>query len=220
MTNNEQLNILYITGGENKYHNFDEIGPFFKQLITGAGHRITVTEDLDMLLTENIKNFDVIICYSINSFITEEQEKGLLDAVIGSPWSPAGKPKGFIGIHGATFTFRNSPRYLNMVGGRFLTHPEIGDTLTFHVEKPEHPVMAGVKDFQLDAELYLMEELSPFEPLLTCDYRGFKRPVAWVKPYGRGRIFYLSLGHDVSKMDNDSFKQMVLNAVKWSVAED
>jgi type 1 glutamine amidotransferase len=215
MSSQSSLKVLYITGGEDKYHNFDAIADTVSSFLTGEGHVVTVTRDLDYLLPESIINFDLIISYSINLYLTKEHEDALLKAIIGSPWGNTGKAKGFIGLHGASFTFLNSPDYIKMLGGKLLGHPEIGQ-FDYTVENPQHPIMAGVQDFSMNSELYLMETYPPYELLLSGRYNGFDHPIAWVKPYGLGRIFYCALGHDENEFKQPEFQMILRNAVLWS----
>ena len=42
-------------------------------------------------------------------------------------------------------------------------------------------------------------------------------PLAWAKNYGKGRVFYSSLGHAAETWDNRDVAQMYLEAIKWSL---
>jgi uncharacterized protein len=203
-----------MTGGDGKYHDFDKATSALSDFLAKANFEVTASKDLDMFLPQNIADHDVIICNSINSYLSEEHEAGLLGSLM------KGKPKGFIGFHGATFTFRNSANYTRMIGARFLTHPQIGEKFDFTVERKNHPVMKGVSDFSMPAELYLVEEYPPFETLISVQYKGFARPVAWTKPYGFGKVAYLSLGHDLAEIDTEVFRKIIINAVTWIAGEE
>jgi type 1 glutamine amidotransferase len=195
------LKILVVGGDDEGYHDFTVIGKVF----------------CSCFHPENLKEYDVVVCYMSRKEVPEHLEKGLLGSIIGSPWGATGKPKGFIGIHTGGYSFPESAAYHNMVGARFLTHPEMGEDLLIKVTDPDHPVMKGITSFTIVDELYLMEMYPPFHVLLSCHYRGFERPIAWVKPYGLGRVFYTSLGHGQEQVRNESFVKMIVNAVKWSV---
>jgi uncharacterized protein len=210
-----RLNLLVMGGVEREYHDFSIMGPIYDSFLSSAGFDVTLSEDKDLFLPENIKNFDVIICYTTHGSLTKEQSGGLLNSIIGSFWENTGKPKGFLGIHGASCSFENNETYLRMLGGHFLTHPELGPEYLFHVEKAGHPIMKGISDFSMVDELYLQEIYPPMETLITCDFEGFSRPVAWVKSYGLGRVSSLSLGHGVEQTENPIFQKIIINAVNW-----
>ncbi len=211
----KDINILLLTGGGDPYHDFDALAESLKQILNKEGLVLHVSEDLNELLPDKIINYDVIMCNMINVELSPLHERSLLDAIIGSPWNNTGKAKGFVGLHGASFTFLNSPDYINMLGGRFLTHPEIAN-FAYKIKNKQHAVMEGLDDFCLDSELYLMEAKPPYEVLLSCDYQGFERPIAWVKPYGLGRVFYLALGHNTQELDCKAVQKMILNSVYWA----
>jgi hypothetical protein len=42
-------------------------------------------------------------------------------------------------------------------------------------------------------------------------------PVAWSKMYGKGRVFYSTLGHAAEFWDNPNIQQMYFEAIKWSL---
>jgi uncharacterized protein len=41
--------------------------------------------------------------------------------------------------------------------------------------------------------------------------------VAWAKNYGKGRVFYSTLGHDAETWDNPMIYRMYFEAVKWAL---
>jgi type 1 glutamine amidotransferase len=209
--------VLLIGGDEMGYHDFKLLGTVLETFLTAAGFSVTQSCNLNMFLPSHIKDFDAIVCYLNKEKINKKQEQGLLQGIIGSPAGNTGRPKGFVGIHIAVCTFLHSDAYHKMLGARLLTHPEMGEEYTFEVSNPRHPVMSGIKDFALVDEFYLLELYPPFETVLSCDFRGFTHPVAWVKPYGLGRVFYTSIGHGQDQLTNPFFQKMIINAVNWSV---
>jgi len=41
--------------------------------------------------------------------------------------------------------------------------------------------------------------------------------VTWAKTYGKGRVFYSSLGHVTENWDNPAFQKMYVDAIKWAL---
>ena len=106
--------------------------------------------------------------------------------------------------------------YIDMIGGKFLTHPSKWPALTINVLNRHHPVCEGIEDFAIEEELYLMETYGHFELLMSTWYKGFERPMTWVKPYGHGRVFYTALGHGQPQSENPNFQRLIVNAAKWA----
>jgi hypothetical protein len=42
-------------------------------------------------------------------------------------------------------------------------------------------------------------------------------PVAWIKPYGNGRVFYSYLGHTDAAWDDPRVQTMYLEAIRWAI---
>ena len=41
-------------------------------------------------------------------------------------------------------------------------------------------------------------------------------PLAWVHPYGNGRVYYNALGHFSSTWDDARFQQQLIGAIRWA----
>jgi type 1 glutamine amidotransferase len=201
-------------GDDNTFHNFEHLLPIIREQLTTLDLDVVVSEDPDMFLRENIRDFHLVICYTFGHTLTVAQEEGLLEALQGDVGNHAAKTRGFIGIHGASNSFLNSDAYLEMLGGRFLEHPPLG-TIRAEIKPPDHPVTSGVGDFSIEDELYLLELCSSFEVLVACRYEGSERPLVWVKPYGSGKVVYISLGHGEQQLRHPSFTKILVNAARW-----
>jgi type 1 glutamine amidotransferase len=211
---------VLIFGGEaNPYHDFSIQGPLLARLAAEAGHEAELTCDPAAFEPAQIAPFDVISILASAGNLSPEHEEALLNAVIGSPWGDTGAPKGLLGIHGATVLTSSSGAYQRMLGARFLAHPPLGP-FSARVEAPGHPVMRGVVDFTTSDELYLMEELAPFDVLLSAEFGGFRRPLAWVRPYGLGRVCYCALGHGTDQLEHESVRLIFRNALDWLCPRD
>jgi type 1 glutamine amidotransferase len=42
-------------------------------------------------------------------------------------------------------------------------------------------------------------------------------PVAWSKMYGKGRVFYSTLGHTEESWDDPDIRKMYFEAIKWAL---
>jgi len=147
--------------------------------------------------------------------------------------------KGFIGIHAASDTYYDWPEYGKMVGGYFDGHPWHSRTdVSIKVEpgKEKHPIVAALngKSLNFKEEIYQFKEpydSSKYDMLLRLDpkksnmnVRGIKRKdqdfgVAWTKPYGNGRVFYCSLGHNHHIYWNDKVLAHYLAGIQWAMGD-
>lgn len=204
----KKIKVLVMGGHTEGFHQFAIMGPIYEEFLKEAGFSVKTTEDRDYFTKEKIEPFDVVVDYTTGEDLTDEQRGGLLGSIIGG--------KGFIGVHSAADSFKNTPGYIPMVGGKFLTHPPGSTDLVFNVKNRHHPIMEGVEDFRMGEELYLMETYGHFDLLMSTWYQGFERPIAWVKPYGKGRVFYCALGHGKEQTENENFQRIIVNGVNWA----
>lgn len=175
---------------------------------TGA---FTVVQSSDMAVfsAESLKEFDAI-CLNNTTKLTPDaaQQKAILDFVNSG--------KGIVGIHAATDNFDDWPEGAMMMGGIFKGHPwGGGGTWAIKIDEPEHPLMkpfAG-KGFKVNDEIYrtlppqysranqrVLMSLNMSDPA-TKNAQGvtpedMDTGISWIKPVGKGRLFYCSLGHN------------------------
>jgi len=176
---------------------------------TGA-FTVVVSNDMSMFMPEKLKNFDAVCLNNTTKldFADPNMRKSLMDFIKGG--------KGIVGIHAATDNFYNWPEAAEMMGGQFSGHPwGSGGTWAVKLEDPEHPLTAafGGKGFKIKDEIYRTDpplySRARQRVLLSLDMadeatrsvKGLKpgdtdTGISWVKSYGKGRLFYCSLGHN------------------------
>ena len=140
--------------------------------------------------------------------------------------------KGFVGVHSATITFTDWPEYGEMIGGYFDEHPWGTFDAPIVVEDPQFPGMQQwppscilrdeiyqVRNYSRDKVRVLMRldasraDLS--NPRVHRTDRDFA--VTWAKMYGKGRVYYSTLGHSKENWDNPNLQKMYAEAIKWAV---
>ena len=208
----DPINVMVMGGHTQGFHQFDIMGPIYEKFLTEAGFNVKITEDRDDFLAETLKPYQVIVCYTTGENLTPEQASGLLGGLA--------QGKGFVGVHSAADSFKETPGFINMVGGKFLSHPSYWPLLTINVKDRHHPVTAGIEDFQMEEELYLMETYGHFDVLMSAWWKGFERPLTWVKPYGHGKVMYTALGHDKVQTENPNFQKLIVNGIRWAADPD
>ena len=104
--------VLLLVGGP-EYHNTAEHRRILSDLISSEC-TLAMREDLDVLSDEGLDPYHVIVNYTTFLEPTARQSNALVNAIFHG--------KGYVGIHGATATFWNSPEYLRMLGGVFIVH--------------------------------------------------------------------------------------------------
>lgn len=215
----DNLRVLLVCTGDDTYHDHETIGLFLNGMLTASSFETTYTTDFDALTPENLRRYDTVVMYAVQTRAPAERIGALLMAMRGAQLNDRGRPVGFVGLHGVTTSFQDNDGFRNMIGATFVTHPDMGPTYRFIVKDPSHPVMWEINDFDLVDELYLFDIQARFPVLLSCLYEGGERPVAWCRPYGEGRVFYLALGHGTEQLGNENVRRMIGNGVIWTAGE-
>jgi uncharacterized protein len=203
-----KIEVLFL-GHNSQHHNSAKYAPMLTTALAPDGINITYTPDPADLNAANLAKYDALMVYANHTKITPEQETALLDFVAGG--------KGFLPIHSASFCFQNSPAYIALVGAQFLRHGT--GEFTVEIVKPDHPVMAGMKPFQVWDETYVhtKHNLDRVVLMERVDAEG-REPWTWVRTHGKGRVFYTAYGHDDRVWSNPNFHLLMKNAVRWAVA--
>lgn len=175
---------------------------------------------LSKLSAESLKNYDAVIFANTTGDLPIPDREGFL------AWLKSGKA--FIGLHAATDTFHGWPDYAEFIGGEFAGHgPQLA--VSCINEDPEHSAnkhFGKTFDIALE-EMYQIKKHDRFREheLLSLDKKpvaadpqpGFY-PVSWCHLYGKGRVFYSSLGHREDIIDADPGLKDRKNPVETSKA--
>src|SRR4051812_5964089 len=144
------IEVLFL-GHKSEHHNSGKYAPMLKDALAPDGINIAYTTELTDLNAANLAKYDALMIYANHTAIEPDQEKALLDFVASG--------KGFLPIHAASFCFQNSPAYIELVGAQFLKHGT--GEFTTEIVKPDHPVMAGMKPFEVWDETYVHTKINP-----------------------------------------------------------
>ena len=137
--------------------------------------------------------------------------------------------KGFVAAHVALTALASWPEFGEMLGGRFDQHPIVGAG-TIVNEGPDFPATRHFPPtFIFNDEFYQPKDLSreKVDVLLRLDLANVPAnpalrlngdyPLAWAKTYGKGRVFYASLGHATETWDIRIVQQMYFEAIRWAL---
>jgi len=195
----------------------------------------TIRTDTELLtkkaLSKNAKNldyFDVLIFASTTGELDMDatQKQDMMSFIKNDG-------KGFVGIHAALDTNYTWPEYGEMIGGWFDQHPWGTFNAPIINEDQDFPAVRHLpREFLKYDEIYQPKEWSrsKVNVLLSLDatklnYADNPRihradhdfPVAWTNLYGKGRVFYSTLGHTEESWDDPDIKKMYFEAIKWAL---
>ena len=174
----------------------------------------------------NLNDFDAVLFYTGGTLEMDDQQKADFLAFVHDDG------KGFIGVHSAAITNTKWPEFIDMLGGVFDEHPWNVFPAPILVEDAKFPGMnAFPAAFTLDDEIYQVKNFSrdKVRVLMRLDAGklDLTNPkvhradadfaVSWARSYGKGRVFYSTLGHVPSNWDKPEVQQMYTEAIKWAL---
>jgi hypothetical protein len=135
-------------------------------------------------------------------------------------------------VHSAAITWVKWPEFVDMLGGDFDEHPWLTFDAPIIVEDPAFPGMQQwPHEFVLHDEIYQVKDFSreKVRVLMRLDpcKLDLKNPkvhrqdhdfaVTWAKSYGKGRVYYSTLGHPKDNWDDPRLQKMYTEAIKWAM---
>jgi uncharacterized protein len=191
---------------------------------------------LQKLSPDSLKNYDAVAFVSTTGDLPIPDKEGFLN------WIKSGGA--FIGFHAASDTFHGWPEFIDMLGGEFAHHDEQVGVECLN-EDPQNPATAHLgKTWTIkQEEIYQFKNYDPAKvhDLLILDKHPNPKngssghfAVSWCKEYGKGRVFYTSLGHREDLWDTDptikdrknsaeiskAYQAHVLGGIKWALGLD
>jgi len=173
---------------------------------------VELADTLDALLdTEKLSGLDLIVPEWTMGEISREQLKAVLGAVEGGV--------GIAGVHGGMGdSFRQACEWQFMVGGQWVAHP--GGVIDYRVHIVDHDdaVTRGLDHFAMQSEQYYMH-VDPSNHVLattTFECNGCTMPVAWKRMWGKGRVFYSSLGHVAKDFEVAEALTIITRGMLWA----
>ena len=216
--------ILYVTHSAGFQHGSIPVSvEVLREIASRSGTlEVVATEDLSRISAEGLSTFDAVLFFTSGELaLNAAQKTDLLNFVR--------RGNGFGGVHSATDTFYSWPEYGELIGGWFDGHPWVQE-VRIDIEDPDHPAVRHLApSFSVTEEIYQHRNFSRDRArvLMTLDTgtvdlsaAGVNRTdgdfaLAWVLPYGDGRVFYSALGHFDETWRDERFQQMLSNAMLW-----
>jgi len=233
MTTSKTKRALIVRGGWDG-HQPVETTDSFLPFLGEHGYDVRIEDETTVYTdSEYMAGVDVVVQTNTMNTIAGDELRGLIAAVQNGA--------GLAGWHGGIAdSYRNSSDYLQLIGGQFATHPAkaapdelAGDatdnfvrhTIDIVPEQADHPIVAGISDFELTTEQYwvLSDEYNDVLATTTLaapGYHPWHRPVTcpavWTRLWGEGRVFVSTPGHDLATVSNPNVRTIIERGILWA----
>lgn len=210
-----------ITWGGWDGHQPDKVAALVAEMLRAAGFEVQVTDSLACFDdVEALKSLSLIVPVWTMSAIEKERSQAVADAV------EAGV--GLAGCHGGMCdAFRGDVLWQFMTGAQWVAHPgNDGVDYRVRITDPAHPLVEGIGDFDVKTEQYYLHVDPAVKVHAVCDFPmvdgphaangPVAMPVAFTKLWGRGRVYYNALGHQVNVIDHGPAREMIKRGMLWA----
>jgi len=206
---------------------------------TGAFETV-ISRDPVVFRPENLKQFDAVFLNNTvgNLFEDPALRQSLIEFVYGGG--------GLLGVHGTSVAFtrwpgahEDWPEFGLMLGARGASHREAREHVFIKLDDPGHPLNApfGGKGFEYRDEFFRFHnaysrhrvrvlfsidvEKTDFgaKPLGGCFRKDNDYALAWVRRYGRGRVFYCTIAHNPSVFWDPQMLRFYLAATQFALGD-
>lgn len=228
------LNVEYGGHPSRFYANlaFDEMGKK-----TGAFETV-ISADPTVFEKERLAQFDAVFLNNTvgNQFEDPVLRQNLLEFVYGGG--------GLMGVHGTTVAFwrwgenggDDWPEFGRMLGGRGANHRDAEERVHIKVDSPGHPLVSPFpqEGFELCDEFFRVTDpysRNRVRVLLSIDVDKTELgatpheredrdyAVAWVRHYGRGRVFYSTVAHNPYHFWDPTMLNFYLGAAQFALGD-
>ena len=213
---------LLVQGGWDG-HEPVQVADIFQEILQNEQFEVELSDTLDTFLDEDkLMGLDLIVPIWTMGKITKEQVTPVLNAVASGV--------GISGCHGGLCdAFRESVQWQFMTGGNWVAHPgNDGTEYVVNIKKGSNPIVHGISDFKVKTEQYYLHVDPVVEVLATTRFPTadgphatngvVDMPVIWTKRWGKGRVFYNSLGHHADVMDMEQNRTIMRRGFLWAAA--
>jgi uncharacterized protein len=187
------------------------------------------------------EKFDVEVSDTLDAFKDEAKVTGLnlivpvwtMGKIEGPQVNPILKAVkdfgvGIAGCHGGMCdSFREHTEWQFMTGGQWVAHPgNDGTQYRVNTIRGSHPIVQGIEDFDVSSEQYYMHVDPAVKILATTRFPvadgphapngNVDMPVVWTKYYGKGKVFYNSLGHQANIVESEPCLTLMRRGFLWA----
>lgn len=208
--------VLLATGLE--LHKWKITAPLLCDAIAAdARLAVEVSEDPKAWGAADLKGVDAIVLHYMNW-----EDPGPGAAAQENLRAAVSNGTGLVLVHFASGAFQGWPEFVKMAGRvwnpKLRGHDPRGPFRVVIADR-DHPVTAGLADFDTEDELYTcLDGATPIRVLATSTSKVDAKvyPMAFVLEYGKGRVVHCALGHDAKAFEAKAVGDLYRRGTAWA----
>jgi uncharacterized protein len=197
-----------------------QVSEVFKNILADGGFEVELYDNLDCLADKDkLLSYDLIVPVWTMGTIDGQYVRNICDAVA--------EGTGLAGCHGGMCdSFRDNVDWQFMTGSQWVAHPgNDGVEYAVHISKDDY-FTEGLKDFTVSSEQYYLHVDPAVKVYATTTFPVIdgphatngtvEMPVVYTKMWGKGKVFYNSLGHHADIFDIPEAFEMMKRGLLWA----
>ncbi|MCK5155832.1 MAG: ThuA domain-containing protein [Spirochaetales bacterium] len=205
-------------------HEPDKVAAIFQDILVDAGVEVDITDSQEILNdADQVAMYDLIVPVWTMGTIESEKVQAITSAVENGT--------GIAGCHGGMCdAFRDSVDWQFMTGGNWVAHPgNDGTNYRVRITDGDHPLVTGITDFDVVSEQYYLHVDPAVTVLATTRFPvasgphavngEVDMPVIWTKMWGKGKVYYNSLGHHADIFDDYEPRELMKRGLLWAIRD-
>jgi uncharacterized protein len=210
------IRLAVVTGG----HHFDV--PAFHHLFRGLAGVDAYIQTMDDFASSPQATRDAYAAVLFYHMLQDSPNDAGVPGYASKPIAAVARLKetgqGIVALHHTLLAYPQWPLWRELTGidpaWQSYHHDQ---RLKVQVAQRDHPITAGLNDFELVDETYQMNEPDAgSQILLTTAHPTSLKAQAWVRSFGLARVFSLVLGHDNQAWGNAGFEEVLARGIRWA----
>ncbi len=216
----KKIKVLLVTGDDvAPAHNWQEVSQAIRDtLVASPKFDVKLCEEAGVLdSAATLGRYDLIFLHLYNA-----KTPTLSAAAMTNLLNFVQDGKGLVISHLTSASYKEWPEFRQLCG-RYWVMGTSGhgprSTFKVRIAKKDHPITAGLDDFEADDELYAkLQGDAPINVLIEADSEWSKKtePLAFTVESGKGRIFHETFGHDGKAIHNPSVEKIIQRGCEWA----
>lgn len=213
--------VLFLGGGATSH----DPGAFRAALVPvfeKAGLAVEYRTNESVLQADSLGRYDVMLVYNAKKGSKTDGSPDLTSAQEDALYKWIRDGHALIGVHGANSSYLGNPRYLDLFGGSYTVHGDIQAYKFITIAAPAHPAMKGLQPPPAAGNTEYWDEgreakftKTDTVMLARAKADGKDQPWTWVRPEGKGWVYYTSSGHDIRVWNDANFQKQIVQALAW-----